>query len=84
MDENIKKQMIKGIDKKEYMRNYMKKYVENGENKICECGGKYKSYNFNLHCKTKKHKEFKYPNKDNKNILELINSLHELIKKFEN
>jgi len=51
-----KLEMIGDITKKEYFKNYSKKYVENSENVICECGGKYKAYQMSIHKNTKKHK----------------------------
>lgn len=40
---------------KEYMKNYMRDYIKNSEKMVCECGGKFKSYNKCLHKKTQKH-----------------------------
>lgn len=44
-------------NQKEYMRNYMREYVElNNESLICDlCKGKYKKYNKSIHNKSKKH-----------------------------
>jgi hypothetical protein len=43
-------------DKKEYMRNYMRKYIENSPTVICDgCGGSYRGYKKYRHNQTKKH-----------------------------
>jgi hypothetical protein len=42
----------------EYQKIYMKKYINNSKNHICDiCNGKYKSYNKYLHEQTNKHKQ---------------------------
>ena len=43
----------------EYMREYMKKYnAEKQEKVTCECGGKYKQCNKYPHLQTEKHQNF--------------------------
>lgn len=46
----------KKVDKKEYNREYMRKYIKNADNIFCEyCGKTYKSYRKYKHEKTKLH-----------------------------
>ena len=42
---------------KEYMKEYMKRYIGDSEEIKCECGGKYKAYRKYCHVKTAKHKK---------------------------
>jgi hypothetical protein len=48
-----------GRHSKEYMRNYMKDYLDKkNKDNICEyCGGKYKTFNKAIHEKTDRHKK---------------------------
>lgn len=49
--------MKKGGHSKEYMRNYMKTYLDKkNKDNVCEiCGGKYKTFNKSIHDKTTRH-----------------------------
>ena len=43
---------------KEYGKTYMRDYIKKCPSEICECGGKYRKYNFYKHKKTNKHKTY--------------------------
>ena len=81
--------LISGMPKKEYFKKYMKDYVKNAENKICECGGKFKSYQLSLHKNTKKHKTFESnidstkKVSDNVNNAKIIKQIQTLINKLK-
>ena len=44
---------------KEYIKEYMRKYIKDSEQIKCPCGGLYKSYRLSSHNKTKRHIHYK-------------------------
>lgn len=70
--ENVEKvnediQKVGKAGDKDYMRNYMRNYIKESQQVVCECGGKFKSYNKCLHKKTKKHILYEEMRGKNKN-----------------
>ena len=84
----------KATHSKEYMRKYMKGYLDKkNKDNICEmCGGKYKTFNKIVHIKTEKHlkgvKEYEQKQKEEqekkqKFTEEMYNSLLDEIKQLK-
>jgi hypothetical protein len=53
----VEKKINKTVDKKVYMREYMKAYTQDKETVVCAlCKGKYKPHQKYIHSKTQKHR----------------------------